>query len=193
MNEKKFEQLSSLVDDQDHNVALLKDVKQNDELSDAYGRYHLIGDIMRDERSDFANIDLSVNIAEAIAQEPTVFAPKMSNSVVNRVKAKVVNFVKPVGQMAIAASAAGLMVLGVQQANTDDGEQMVPSQVWQPLPVAGFADPVSYNFPQQSESDSRKVMIERQQRMQSLLADHEMQIKLKAKGKAEQIKQPNEQ
>ena len=193
MNEKKFEQLSSLVDDQDHNFALLDDVKQNDELSDAYGRYHLIGDIMRDERSDFANIDLSADIAEAISQEPTVFAPKMSNSVVSRVKAKVVNFVKPVGQMAIAASAAGLMVLGVQQANTDDGEQMVPSQVWQPLPVAGFADPVSYNFPQQSEPDSRKVMIERQQRMQSLLADHEMQIKLKAKGQAEQVKQPNEQ
>ncbi|OUS23520.1 hypothetical protein A9Q98_14765 [Thalassotalea sp. 42_200_T64] len=181
MSENKFEAISALLDDNNVEQSLLNEVKDDDKLGDTWSRYHLIGDIMRGDSADFINTELANDIAVAIAAEPTVLAPVSRPTITQRAKAKVIQLVKPVGQFAIAASAAGLMVLGVQQANVSDEGQIVPAQVWQPLPIGGIADPVSYNYSTQKNVPNQKqAYIEHQQRLQALLSDHNMQIKLQS-------------
>ncbi|KGJ97699.1 sigma-E factor negative regulatory protein [Thalassotalea sp. ND16A] len=181
MSENKFEAISALLDDNNVEQSLLNEVKDDDKLGDTWNRYHLIGDIMRGDSADFINTELANDIAVAIAAEPTVLAPVSRPTFTQRAKAKVIQLSKPVGQFAIAASAAGLMVLGVQQANVSDEGQIVPAQVWQPLPMGGVADPVSYNYStQKNVANPKQAYIEHQQRLQALLSDHNMQIKLQS-------------
>jgi len=104
----------------------------------------------------------------------------------NRFKAKISNLVKPLGQMAIAASAAGLMIIGVQTNVADNS--VTPSQVVQTVPLSGYANPVSFsvqspqieqNF-QSKQQTQQAIVAERvaqQRRLQSLLKDHNQQVK----------------
>ena len=85
---------------------------------------------MRDELPQALNLDMSDAIANAIAEEPTVLAPTKKPSITQALKAKVVEFAKPFGQVAIAASAAGFMVVGVQQ-NVANNDTQTPYQVVQ--------------------------------------------------------------
>jgi len=113
-----------------------------------------------------------------------VLAPSTSNSkVVGGFKAKVIQLIKPVGQLAIAASAAGLMIIGVQQNTADTNEIITPSQIVQTKPLGGFANPVSFNYQQNTKSQQQAALeqrIEQQRRFQTLLSDHQQQIKLSA-------------
>jgi sigma-E factor negative regulatory protein RseA len=176
----------------------LEELASQNELSETWDRYHLIGDVMRDDIPQALQLDLSAQIASAIESEPTVLAPpkvsksasasvKTTNQKVGQVnkgfKAKVVQLIKPLGQIAIAASAAGIMLLGVQQntANNDgpNSGQVIPSQVVQTVPLAGYANPVSFNYQQPASRQSQKqAYVEQQRRFQSLLSDHHQQLKL---------------
>ncbi|MGB1198180.1 MAG: sigma-E factor negative regulatory protein [Thalassotalea sp.] len=180
MSESKFETVSSLVDDYQINDEAFEQTLTDSEMSASWDNYQLIGDVLRDEANDAITIDLSSQIAQAIANEPTVLAPK-NTSFTASVKAQVVKFAKPFGQMAIAASAAGLMVIGVQQ-NVAQNDTLIPNQVVQTTPLGGIAEPVSLNF--QSKNPDRnaqeKAFVEQQRRFQALLHDHSQQVKLTA-------------
>jgi len=107
----------------------------------------------------------------------------------NRFKAKVSNLMKPMGQVAIAASAAALMIVGVQN-NVADNSSVTPSQVVQTVPLAGYANPVSFSVqspqPQQNKQQTQQAMNEQiaaervaqQRRLHALLKDHNQQVKL---------------
>jgi len=137
---------------------------------------------MRNEVPAALQLDLSAQIASAIADEPTVLAPNTSNNnAATGFKAKVIQLIKPAGQFAIAASAAGLMIIGVQQNTADTNEVIMPSQIVQTKPLGGFANPVSFNYQQNTKSQQQAELeqrIEQQRRFQALLSDHEQQIKL---------------
>ena len=138
----------------------------------------MIGDVLRNDTPDILQLDLSSEIAKAIANEPTILAPKANNVFVLKLKAKVVEFAKPFGQLAIAASAAGLMVLGVQSNVAQNNETILPSQIVQTIPMAGIAEPVSLNFQQPDVASQKQAFIEQQRRFHALLSDHKQQIKL---------------
>jgi sigma-E factor negative regulatory protein RseA len=110
----------------------------------------------------------------------------------NRFKAKVSAFVKPMGQVAIAASAAALMIVGVQH-NVGSNDLVTPSQVVQTVPLTGYANPVSFNVqsaqPKQSSQSKQQTQqamneqiaaqrVAQQRRLQALLKDHNQQVKL---------------
>jgi sigma-E factor negative regulatory protein RseA len=179
MSESKFETVSSLVDSYQANDDVLNEIVKDNHLSATWQNYHLIGDVMRDEVGSTLNIDLSAEIANAIADEPTVLAPVAKTSFTETVKAKVIQFAKPFGQMAIAASAAGLMVMGVQQ-NVADNEILTPSQIVQTNPLGGIAEPVSLNFQQNTQLSQQQALVQQQRRFQALLQDHNQQIKFTA-------------
>lgn len=179
MSESKFETVSSLVDNYQSNDAVFDEVIKDNHMSETWQRYHLIGDTMRDELPNSLDLDLSVSIAHAIAEEPTVLAPVKKVSFSQTLKAKVVQFSKPFGQVAIAASAAGLMVIGVQQ-NVAENESLVPNPVVQTNPLGGFAEPVSFNYQQNSRASQQQAMAEQQRRFQALLQDHKQQLKFTA-------------
>ncbi|WP_286234876.1 sigma-E factor negative regulatory protein [Thalassotalea sediminis] len=180
MSESKFETVSSLVDNFHHEDAVLDDVLKDNDMSDTWQRYHLIGDVLRDDVPTSIDIDLSDAITNAIAEEPTVLAPATKSSLSRTVKAKVVTLLKPFGQVAIAASAAGLMVLGVQT-NVADNDTVTPYQVVQTgYAVGGVAEPVSLNFQQNTRVDKQQAIVEQQRRFQALLQDHKQQMKFSA-------------
>lgn len=188
MSESKFETISSLVDNyrtSDHESEQAIDEMLKDEhLSTTWQRYHLIGDVIRDEIPATLQLDLTAQIADALQDEPTILAPNRSTEKTpNKFKAKVVQLVKPFGQLAIAASAAGLMIIGVQQNTADNNEIITPNQIVQTKPLAGFANPVSFNYQQPVKAQKQAVLeqkIEQQRRFQALLSDHQQQIKLSA-------------
>lgn len=188
MSENKFETVSVLMDDETTEQQHLNSVVDDAEMSDTWSRYHLIRDTLKEESSSAVSIDLSASIAQAIEQEPTVLAPQPKSNVVTKFKAKVVQFAKPVGQMAIAASAAGLMIIGVQN-NVAENELEAPAQVIQTTPFAGVADPVSYNFSNTNQKSQKQAYIEQQRRFNALLADHKQQIKLSSVTRQEDTEQ----
>ena len=178
MSESKFETVSSCVDNFQHNENTFDEIINDEHLSTTWDRYHLIGDVLRNDTPDILQLDLSSEIAKAIANEPTILAPKANNVFVLKLKAKVVEFAKPFGQLAIAASAAGLMVLGVQSNVAQNNETILPSQIVQTIPMAGIAEPVSLNFQQPDVASQKQAFIEQQRRFHALLSDHKQQIKL---------------
>ncbi len=198
---------------------LVDNMLKDEDLSSTWQNYHLIGDVLRDEVPQSLQLDLSETISAAIAQEATILSPNSSmqtsgknnhlptqenaaisnnsseqqtNSVVdatNRFKAKVSSLIKPMGQVAIAASAAALMIVGVQN-NVTDNSSITPSQVVQTVPLTGYANPVSFNVQssqsQQSKQQTQQAMNEQlasdrvaqQRRLQALFKDHNQQVKL---------------
>jgi sigma-E factor negative regulatory protein RseA len=178
MSESKFETVSSCVDNFQHNENAFDEIINDEHLSTTWNRYHLIGDVLRNDTPDILQLDLSNEIAKAIADEPTVLAPKTNNVLMLKLKAKVVEFAKPFGQLAIAASAAGLMVLGVQSNVEQNNETILPSQIVKTIPMAGIAEPVSLNFQQPDLATQKQAFIEQQRRFHALLSDHRQQIKL---------------
>ncbi len=177
MSESKFETVSSLVDNYQQSESEFDELLKDEQLSGTWDRYHLIGDVLRDEVPENMQFDLSAKIADAIAEEVTILAPAKPAGFTQVVKAKVVQFSKPFGQLAIAASAAGLMIFGVQQ-NVAENETIMPNQIVQTNPLAGFAEPVSFNYQQTSPVSQKQAMVEQQRRFQALLSDHHQQIKL---------------
>lgn len=180
MTESKFETVSSLVDNYQLDDKTFNEVINDEKMSDTWQRYHLIGDVMRKESPASLDFDLSSKISDAVMQEPTILAPankKQTKPFLSEFKNKVILFAKPFGQVAIAASAAGLMVLGVQQNNMAENN-ISPSQVIQTSPFGGVAEPVSFNYQQDNRMAQKQAFIQQQRRFQALLSDHQQQVKL---------------
>ena len=82
MSESKFEKISSLADNyrdsSKPNDELFEQLANDNVLSETWDRYHLIGDVLRDELPESVSLDLSAQIAQSIADEPTILAPKKS-------------------------------------------------------------------------------------------------------------------
>lgn len=206
----------------DDNVSahLVDNMLKDEHSSTTWQNYHLIGDVLRDEVPQSLQLDLSDKISRAIAQEATILSPNSStqtfskaleqssddksndNTVVDgtsRFKAKMSRLlkplVKPIGQVAIAASAAGLMIVGVQH-NLGSNDLVTPSQVVQTVPLTGYANPVSFNVQpiqssqnlanQQKNQQTKQLTnaqiiaekLAQQRRLQALLQDHNQQVKL---------------
>jgi sigma-E factor negative regulatory protein RseA len=178
MSENKFETVSSCVDNFQHDDNAFDDIINDEHLSTTWDRYHLIGDVLRNDTPDVLQLDLSAEIAQAIAAEPTILAPKNNNVFALKLKAKVVAFAKPFGQLAIAASAAGLMVLGVQSNVAQNNETILPSQIVKTIPMAGTAEPVSLNFQEPDRASQKQAFIDQQRRFHALFSDHQQQVKL---------------
>ena len=104
------ESLSALMDEAADELEVqraLKAVAEDEELRATWARYQLVRASIRNEQPT-VNMDLSASIAAAIDAEPAQ----------NR---GVEQFFKPLSRVAIAASVAVAVVLGVQQYNQPDG------------------------------------------------------------------------
>jgi sigma-E factor negative regulatory protein RseA len=113
MNEQKREQLSALVDNELTKEAssVIESLLEDNEAKQTWSRYHLIGDSLRGHIPEHVG-DISSNVSQAIASEPTILAPaKISAS------RKSSYLMKPVMGFAIAASVAAVAIFNVQQAN----------------------------------------------------------------------------
>lgn len=106
------ESLSALVDGQVSELELqrlLKAMEQGTDLKATWGRYQVASSALKGEPVSFASIDFASRVSAAIAEEENVTSA--SPSVVQ----KVANWRYQLGRVALVASVAGGMILGVQQ------------------------------------------------------------------------------
>ena len=172
---QKIESLSALVDGELDDTDFIHEFDNNAELSAKWQSYHLIRDGLRKELPSHINFDIAANVAQALLSEPAILAPKKSWRDLPLVSS-VLPFAKQGGQMAIAASVAVAMILGVQQVNQPELQQ--PFNSAPPiLGIQGGLSPVSL---EQTRSVPRSDMTEQRKRIIAYLEDHQQQMRLKS-------------
>jgi sigma-E factor negative regulatory protein RseA len=176
---QKLENLSALVDGENgvsssSNNLVLDAVKNDTELQLKWKSYHLIRDGLRQELPANINFDIADKIAQAIEAEPAILAPKKTWRDLPLVS-NVVPFAKQGGQMAIAASVAVAMIIGVQQLNQADVNQ--PFNAAPPIPgIQGGLSPVSFD---QTRSIPNSGAVEQKRRINAYMTDHKQQLRFK--------------
>jgi sigma-E factor negative regulatory protein RseA len=176
---QKFESLSALVDGEDitsnsSSSHVLDAVKNDVELQLKWKSYHLIRDGLRQELPANINFDIADRVAKALEDEPVILAPKKTWRDLPLV-GRVVPFAKQGGQMAIAASVAVAMIIGVQQVNESDVNQ--PFNAAPPIPgIQGGLSPVSFD---QTRAISNSDGVEQRRRINAYLTDHKQQLRFK--------------
>ncbi|MCL1123107.1 sigma-E factor negative regulatory protein [Shewanella surugensis] len=154
--------------------------------------YQIIGDAMRNELPSVLNIDLSMSIAEAIAQEPCHHMADVKTEQIDRnvsaanqsskQQSKVVPLFKQFGQYAIAASVALVVVVSVDNYNQSNTVDTSPLSVLNTRPLVGSVSPVSLqtgSMQQSSASASKNDQVADQRlRINAYIQDHQLQQRL---------------
>ncbi|MGJ8484587.1 sigma-E factor negative regulatory protein [Pseudoalteromonas sp. SYSU M81236] len=185
VNKLDNEQLSALLDGEQQ---LTDQAITNDDVA-TFGRYAMIGDVMRAEANNNAfNFDIADAVAESLEQEPVyadfankTTAPKSEEIVAATGTDNVVafNWRRPSAQVAIAASVAMFAIVGVQTLpqNTESPESDIP--LLQTTPLTGVASPVSYSSEQPALENAEQGLRElQQQRIGALVLEHQRQARV---------------
>ena len=124
-----MEQISAFVDgelDRDEVARLVRSMKEQAELRDAWSTYHLIGDALRGEHCP--DVKMMQSFAARLAQEPTILAPRQ-------------RFVEYARQLALPGTAAAAVVatltwIGLQTHQGPSNPNTSPPVAELTLPVA---------------------------------------------------------
>ena len=181
---QQHEKLSAFMDGELDDSGLVDSIKNDSESLAKWRSYHVIRSGLRKEASVMPEFDITAQVAAALEQEPTVLAPKSkwkSLPVVN----KVVPFLRQSGQLAVAASVAAAVILGVQQVNQQPAAEEPFTTFQTPvipgMPQANMA-PVSLeqsNIVPNNRAGDSDALLQKRRQINALLADHEQQLKLK--------------
>ena len=181
---QQHEKLSAFMDGELDDNGFVDSIKNDSESLAKWRSYHVIRSGLRKEASVMPEFDITAQVAAALDQEPTVLAPKSkwkSLPVVN----KVVPFLRQSGQLAVAASVAAAVILGVQQGNQQPAAEEPFTTFQTPvipgMPQTGMA-PVSLeqsNIVPNNRAGDSDALLQKRRQINALLADHEQQLKLK--------------
>jgi len=171
---KEYSQdLSSLIDNELDDKDTINNIIEDAELQKQFSRYQLMGDIIRDESNGLdLRMDLTNSVMDAIANE------KQDDKIVDlasetKTESNVAPFMKRFGQYAIAASVAGVAVVSSLMINQTSDSDPSATPVLNTVPFGGAAAPVSLQAtPSQTKSDIK----ERNQHLDALLKDHQLQL-----------------
>ncbi|TRY30852.1 sigma-E factor negative regulatory protein [Aliiglaciecola sp. M165] len=171
----KHENLSAFVDGESQDDKIVSHLSNDSELAEKWQRYHLIRQTLRKEMPQSADFDVSAAVAEALQSEPAILAPKRTWRDLP-VVSNVIPLVRSSGQLAIAASVAVAVVIGVQQMN-----QQPEQQIFNPAPasypgIQGGLSPVSL---EQTRAMPNVSVREQQRRISAFINDHMEQVMLK--------------
>jgi len=194
MTNKNYESISALLDDEVISNEFDKTLENMEQPEDveAFGRYSLIGDVLRQEHELVVDSSFANNIQTALAdveQEPvadtaaqtndSVVAisshPSWSQRVANKVKSFATSSTgKGMSQMAIAASVALVAVVGVN--NMSPQQEVDASPTIMTNPLIGGVSPVSLSSEQPAGQKSADQIT--QSRINSLISDHQQQLRV---------------
>lgn len=182
---EKHQQLSAWVDgevqqNEADSKTLIASTLSDAELAGKWQRYHLIRQSLRKEVPDEIDTGLSVSIAQALEQEPTILAPKRKGWRELPVVAAVLPMARQGGQFAIAASVAVAAIIGVQQLSQPDVVEPFSAAPTLFSPQGGLS-PVSLDS---SRTISQPSALNQRQMMNAYLQDHQMQMRLRSSVKA---------
>lgn len=174
---QQHENLSAFMDGELSESSVIEAIKNDSELQAKWRSYHVIRSGLRKEATVMPEFDITAQVAKAIADEPTVMAPKSKLRSIP-VLGSIVPFTKQAGQFAMAASVAAAVILGVQQLN-----QPAPTEPFMTAPPAagpqGGLSPVSLEQTRTLPRDDMAILLEKRRQINALIADHEQQIRLK--------------
>ena len=131
------EQLSALMDNElsdTEAVRLIKSMKSNDGLHEAWDTYCLLGDVLR--KSSPLSSDFNAKLKQRLAQEPTVLAPQRERVTVTAKR----HFPLSIAASVAAVSLVGILALQITRLNLGD----FPAQT----AVAPAAQQVALTAPQ---------------------------------------------
>lgn len=180
VNKLDNEQLSALLDGEQQ----LTDEQIAAQEVETFGRFALMGDVMRAEQDKSAfTLDISDAVADAIAKEPVYADFSKNDSRDQQTAAHSDNVVafkwrKPLAQFAIAASVAMFAIVGVQ--TLPQGENGAESEIpmLQTTPVTGVASPVSYSSEPALDNAEKGLRELQQQRIGALVLEHQRQARV---------------
>ncbi len=130
---------------------VLDGISKDDELRSLAGRYQLIGDAVRGEVNQFASVDISRGVMAAIEQDdvdttldqefPSTSGSSVNGSSDNSKSSNVVEGLwASLGKVAMAASVAVAIVVGVRNSNPSPDVQLMavnePATLTQPVQLA---------------------------------------------------------
>ena len=192
MTQSKNEKLSSLIDGESVDEHLIDDISSDSELSRKWQAYHLTRDIMRKDVPEVINFDISEQVAKAIADEPSIVAPKPSRWKSLPLVGSVVPLVQQSGQFAIAASVAVAVIVGVQQYNQPlPDEPYVTTNARGGLGTLGVASGVSLEQTRPIQNQRTDAQ-EQRRRINALLRDHQNQMRLKSQALQTKTNEPKD-
>lgn len=172
----KDEQISALMDSELQDDNVLESFIADDMTHNRWQRYHLIGDVMRGDAPQMLNLDLSADIAKALEDEPV--HQVLEDNDVLRAKKVLPQWLKPLGQYAIAASVAVVAILGVQHyQGQGSASKDQPLPVFNTVPIGGTISPVSLqaNFTHPKQQVTEQQWLEQRREIAAYLQDHQLQ------------------
>ncbi|WP_047048396.1 RseA family anti-sigma factor [Vibrio mexicanus] len=197
------EKLSALMDGELVDKALISELEQDQSGLEAWKNYHLIGDVMRGDAPEKPEWNIAESVALALENEPA-HNPLPQTNVVDLQEAKVESQPTPsqarrqlpawlsqFGQVAVAACVSMAVILGVQQYGGSEASQAERDQipVLQTIPFAGSAEPVSLTrdtVSNRSTELSEANVQEQRRRINAMLQDYELQLRLNSEGNPNQ-------
>jgi len=140
MNEQAVESLSAVMDGEASEFELrrsLEQLEQSPDVGERWRRYHVARSAMRGEPVNSADIDISGSIMAALEDEaPFEQTEIQSESQPRQERRKEPRTLwKPIASMAMAASVTAMVILGVQNLNTDTPAQLAAAQPGYSLPA----------------------------------------------------------
>jgi sigma-E factor negative regulatory protein RseA len=178
---QEYENVSAMVDGEElHGSAgkeLAKSIIDDPVLKAKWRSYHLTRDLLRNDMSQDLQFDISDKVAEALKDELPIIAPKSTWRELPVVSA-VLPIMRQSGQLAMVACVTAMVIFGYQTYNQP--EVSTPCDTAPALigPQGGMA-PVSLQRTNNVEQDRMTQLLEQRRRINTLIQDHERQLRLK--------------
>ncbi|MGR6980235.1 RseA family anti-sigma factor [Testudinibacter sp. P27/CKL/0425] len=171
------ELLSAYLDGEYQNDHLLDTLCQDEELQQAWNRYHLVRTVARQETTVLLGTDFTAKMADLIEAEPHFAVEQPTPAAAQQLPfmQKLRSWLNPLSQVAVAASVCLVAVFGVQSyLQSDNGVVVAENPVLQTLPFTDNIQQVSYNAPSQ-DVPSQAQMEQQSKRINMMLQNYELQ------------------
>ncbi|KDM92633.1 RseA family anti-sigma factor [Photobacterium galatheae] len=197
------EKISALLDGEDVDQSVINQLLVDDAAKQSWQAYHLMSDVLHGEAPGQPRWDIAGQVAMALEDEPAhslsgnndngqndnvVSMPQTEQPRPQQARRSMPAWLTQFGQVAVAASVSLAVIIGVQQYNggeeatfASDAKRDVP--VLQTIPFAGTAEPVSLtrdSVRSHAESPSEAQLMEQRRRINAMLQDYELQLRLNA-------------
>lgn len=198
------QKISALLDGEELDQSIINALAVDDDSQQTWQHFNLIGDVMRGEAPQNKDWDIAASVAMALENEPAHTGVSEPAEVVQlatvretvepqptpqQAKRTLPAWLTQFGQVAVAACVSLAVIVGVQQYNGgDDGVVSNPADsqipVLQTIPFAGTAEPVSLTRDSVRSNShaapSEAQVMEQRRRINAMLQDYELQLRLNA-------------
>ncbi|MGR5149141.1 RseA family anti-sigma factor [Photobacterium alginatilyticum] len=198
------QKISALLDGEELDQSIINALAVDDDSQQTWQHFNLIGDVMRGEAPQNKDWDIAASVAMALENEPahngvsepaevvqlaTVRETVEPQPTPQQAKRTLPAWLTQFGQVAVAACVSLAVIVGVQQYNGgDDGVVSNPADsqipVLQTIPFAGTAEPVSLTRDSVRSNShaapSEAQVMEQRRRINAMLQDYELQLRLNA-------------